>query len=64
MEQEPPCIMDMRILLSCYDNDLYNDILQDWYKVKKNTRADFGLMRTETLWMNYKVENEQMTMSI
>ena len=42
-----------RILLSGYDNELYNNILKGWNKVYKDTTAECGLRRTETLWMNY-----------
>ncbi len=36
-----------KILLSGYDNDMYNDILQGWNKVQKHTRAEGGRARTE-----------------
>lgn len=45
-----------KILLSGYDNDLYNNALQGWNKVQKNTRVEGGRKRTETLWMNYNIE--------
>jgi len=44
-----------KVLLSGYDNDLYNDMLYGWEKVQKNTQAECGLKRTEVLWMNYKI---------
>lgn len=44
-----------RFLISGYDNDLYNDILIGWKKVQKDTTAEHGLKRTETLWMNYEI---------
>ena len=53
-----------KILLSGYDNDMYNDILQGWNKVQKHTRAEGGRARTETLWMNYEVENGQISLII
>jgi DNA adenine methylase len=43
-----------RILLSGYENDMYNDYLFGWNKAYKNTRAEKGLARTEVLWMNYE----------
>jgi len=49
-----------KVLLSGYDNDLYNDILNGWRKVHKNTVAEGGMKRTETLWMNYDIEQGQM----
>lgn len=43
-----------KVLLSGYDNHLYNDMLPGWRKVKKRTQAEKGLSRIETLWMNYE----------
>lgn len=53
-----------KVLLSGYDNDMYNDMLPEWKKVQRNTRAEFGRKRTETLWMNYDMELNQMSLSI
>lgn len=44
-----------KILLSGYGNEMYSDYLSGWKKVHKSTNAEFGLARTETLWMNYEV---------
>lgn len=43
-----------KVLLSGYDNDMYNDMLRGWKKAQKKTRANAGVSRTETLWMNYE----------
>ena len=53
-----------KVLLSGYDNDLYNKMLGDWNKVKKETLAEGGRRRIETLWMNYDVEEKQMSLNI
>lgn len=53
-----------KVLLSGYDNDLYNDILSRWSKVQKITRAEGGRRRIETLWMNYNIEGKQMSLII
>ena len=53
-----------KVLLSGYDNDLYNNILNGWNKVHKTTLAEGGLRRTETLWMNYDIEQGQMSLSL
>ena len=42
-----------KIIISGYDNDLYNDMLKGWVKVQKHTTAERGIQRTETIWMNY-----------
>lgn len=42
-----------KVLLSGYDNELYNSTLKSWNKVQKHTQAEGGLKRIETLWMNY-----------
>lgn len=52
-----------KILLSGYDNEMYEDYLYAWNKVQKETRAENGLARTETLWMNYDIER-QVQMSL
>lgn len=44
-----------KVLLSGYDNDLYNHMLPGWNKVQRKTQAENGLSRTETLWMNYEI---------
>lgn len=50
-----------KVLLSGYDNDLYNNMLCGWNKVQKETLAEGGRKRTETLWMNYEIEEKQMS---
>lgn len=44
-----------KVLLSGYDNDLYNTYLRGWKKASKKTTAENGLFRTEMLWMNYSI---------
>ena len=51
-------------MLSGYENDLYNDMLKGWNKAQKVTRAEGGRARTETLWMNYEMEDGQLSLSI
>lgn len=51
-----------KILISGYDNEMYNDYLSGWKKVYKATTAENGIPRTETLWMNYDIELEQITL--
>lgn len=49
-----------KVLLSGYDNELYNKILQGWNKAYKDTTAEAGIKRTETLWFNYDVGQMRM----
>lgn len=42
-----------KIILSGYDNELYNSELTDWNTAEKQTTAQMGLHRTEKLWMNF-----------
>ena len=49
-----------KVLLSGYDNELYNSMLKDWVKVYKNTTAEKGLKRTEVLWMNYNIGQTEL----
>lgn len=41
------------IMLSGYDNEIYNTYLSGWRKEQIPARAEGGLQRVETLWMNY-----------
>lgn len=41
------------VVLSGYDNDLYNDELQGWRTDEKTTTAQMGLHRVEKIWMNF-----------
>lgn len=50
-----------KVLLSGYDNMLYNDMLCEWNKVRCQTRADHGSQRIETLWMNYDAGFQQLS---
>lgn len=42
-----------KIILSGYDNEMYNSELSDWHTAEKPTTAQMGLHRTEKLWMNF-----------
>lgn len=35
-------------------NELYNDMLKNWYVSEKSTTAQKGLPRTEKIYMNYQ----------
>lgn len=53
-----------KVLLSGYDNDLYNEMLKGWRKVFKKTQAEAGIPRVETLWMNYESGQEKLNLGI
>lgn len=42
------------VMISGYDNELYNSVLSKWRKAYKSTTAECGIKRTEVLWMNYE----------
>lgn len=42
------------VMLSGYDNTLYNDMLTGWTKLQRAAQCEKGLKRLETLWLNYE----------
>lgn len=44
-----------KIILSGYDNDLYNDVLKGWEKHSTKSQTERGKVREETIWMNYQM---------
>lgn len=50
------------VMISGYESDLYNEILKEWHKnhIQSNAEHCNGGNRTETIWMNYDLEPEQM----
>lgn len=45
-----------KIVLSGYDNSLYNNMLADWFTDEKKTTAQMGLKRIEKIWLNFQAE--------
>lgn len=43
-----------KIIISSYDNELYNERLRGWDTAVKSTIAQMGLHRTEKIYMNYQ----------
>lgn len=41
------------VMISGYENDLYNNMLSGWRKAHVKGRAEGGAVRIETIWMNY-----------
>lgn len=42
------------VILSGYENDLYEKHLQGWMKLHKNALAEGGARRVETVWLNFE----------
>lgn len=42
------------VILSGYENDLYDRSLKGWIKLHKKAYAEGGRDRTETVWLNYE----------
>lgn len=39
------------VIISGYENDMYNGYLKTWYKYQTNNLAEHGLKRIETIWI-------------
>ncbi len=53
-----------KVMISGYDCELYDFYLGDWNKVQVAARAQDNRRWTETLWMNYDLEDVQLTLQI
>lgn len=49
-----------KIMLSGYENPLYEKYLKNWRKLKTKNQVEGGLIKEEVIWMNY--EDEQNTL--
>lgn len=50
-----------KIMLSGYESDMYNDYLAGWGEKKFSSYAEHGKPRTETVWINYMHDAQQMS---
>lgn len=50
------------VLLSGYDNRLYNDRLRNWHKEEIDSISQAGKRKREILWMNFEPGGHQMTL--
>ena len=48
------------VLLSGYDNSLYNDRLQGWHREEAVSYSQTASRKTEVLWMNFEPEEQMM----
>lgn len=44
------------VMLSGYDNELYNDMLRGWEQLRHTAQAQGGAVRTEVLWINFEIQ--------
>lgn len=42
-----------KVLISGYENSLYDDLLKGWIKKKRKSQTEKGALRVECVWMNY-----------
>lgn len=51
-----------KVIISGYENDMYNNFLKGWHKEHKRTQAETGTIRVETIWMNYTPIHGQVSL--
>lgn len=47
-----------KIMISGYESEMYSDYLADWEKKQFSSCAEHGKPRIETVWMNYKTDQQ------
>ena len=52
------------VVVSGYDNDLYNDMLSGWRKLRTNSLTAANVMAEETIWMSFEPRYEQMRLAL
>ena len=51
------------VLLSGYDNELYNELLKGWYRKETIAYSQVCSKKREILWMNFRpAETKQLTL--
>ncbi|MEC7753784.1 MAG: DNA adenine methylase [Bacteroidota bacterium] len=50
------------VVLSGYDNEMYNDLLKDWRRVHRKAYGDGAVERTEVLWINREQKTDWGTL--
>lgn len=51
------------VILSGYDNPLYNSVLQGWKKASRRAAVEAGQSKVEVIWMNFDV-GRQLELSL
>jgi DNA adenine methylase len=51
-----------KVMISGYESELYNDLLQGWHIEKLMAKCEGGQERREILWMNYEPAGTQISM--
>lgn len=52
-----------KIMISSYDNDMYNEYLKEWDKIYFESNAEYGLRRKEAIWMNFEAPYQQLSIA-
>lgn len=52
------------VIISGYQSELYDDMLDGWHKESIDALAEHGKKRKEVVWMNFKPQAEQLRLSI
>lgn len=47
------------VIVSGYQNEIYDELLADWGSESIGSRAEHGKKRTETIWMNFEYSKKQ-----
>lgn len=50
------------VLISGYDNDLYNERLSEWHREETVCYSQVCSKKREVLWMNFEPEMKQITL--
>lgn len=50
------------VIISGYDNDIYNDMLRGWHKEETTCYSQVCSKKREILWMNFKPEYKQINL--
>lgn len=53
-----------KVMISGYDNDLYNEHLEEWNKYTQLANTEMGKSATEVIWLNYEPPQEQLEMGV